>query len=174
MALFKQGNRFWEARTTVKKYFEEPDALYASAEEYFNYCFDNPVEITEKVKVTGGINPTDTDKTREIPILFSWKGFCVFLGVTDSYFRKFRFDLKSMADKEKAERFVTVIEQIDMVMYTQKLQGAAGGVYKENIIARELGLADKTINENHNTIVNSVPMSKDEIKDIYSQLKDSL
>jgi hypothetical protein len=41
-----------------------------------------------------------------------------------------------------------VITRIDKYIYNQKFEGAAAGFLNPNIIARDLGLADKTDNNN--------------------------
>lgn len=41
------------------------------------------------------------------------------------------------------EDFVGVIRAINNIMFANKFEGAAVGAFKENIIARELGLSDK-------------------------------
>ena len=38
---------------------------------------------------------------------------------------------------------MTVIERIEQTVYSQKFEGAAAGLLNANIIARDLGLADR-------------------------------
>jgi hypothetical protein len=49
---------------------------------------------------------------------------------------------------KKREGFMEVITRIDKYIYNQKFEGAAAGFLNPNIIARDLGLAEKTDNKN--------------------------
>ena len=64
-------------------------------------------------------------------------GLCFYLRISEETYRSFR----------DAEGFSEVKEAIDSVLRSQKFEGAAAGLLKENIIARELGLKDKAQNE---------------------------
>ena len=67
---------------------------------------------------------------------------------------------------------MSVIEVIKDILYTQKLEGAVSGQYKENIVARLLGLKDHT--ENSHTVRTEKPLTKEEIDDFNSKLEDEL
>lgn len=66
-------------------------------------------------------------------------GLCLYLGVNEAYFRQFKKELP-----EGETDFSTVIANIEAVIYTQKFEGAAAELLNHNIIARDLGLADKS------------------------------
>ena len=51
-------------------------------------------------------------------------------------------------------------------MYSDKYEGAAVGIYNPNIIARDLGLADKTENDNTNNSTLNINMNKDGLDDL--------
>lgn len=59
-------------------------------------------------------------------------------------------DYRDNTDNRYAQ-YKAVVRAIDTTMKASKFEGAAVGAFKENIIARELGLSDK--NENTQTIV---------------------
>ena len=58
----------------------------------------------------------------------------------------FEKSLKGKTDPQTYE-FSSVITRIRETIYQQKFEGAAVGAFNANIIARDLGLADKTIND---------------------------
>jgi hypothetical protein len=63
-------------------------------------------------------------------------GLCLYLDCATSYFRAFKLTCK---DKD----FLTIVHQIEEVIYKQKFDGAASGFFNTNIIARDLGLVDR-------------------------------
>ncbi len=54
-----------------------------------------------------------------------------------------------MAQKEEYKDFFGVYTRISQIIRTQKFEGAAVGLFNANIIARDLGLADKQSSELH-------------------------
>lgn len=67
---------------------------------------------------------------------FTLTGLCLYLDCDESYFRKFKTTCQ--------DDFFTIVTRIEHVIETQQFEGAAVGAYNANIIARKLGLADKT------------------------------
>jgi hypothetical protein len=63
---------------------------------------------------------------------------CFYLHCSDSYFRAFKSTLQ-----EKDKDFLTVINEIESIIYNQKFQGASADLLNANIISRDLGLTDK-------------------------------
>jgi len=74
-------------------------------------------------------------------------GLCFYLHCNEAYFRTFKAQLP-----EGEEDFNTVIKEIETVIYNQKFQGAAADLLNANIIARDLGLSDKSTVEQNQTI----------------------
>lgn len=62
-------------------------------------------------------------------------GMCVFLGIAESTWHAWR---KSRPDLSE------VITRAEQIIRQQKFEGAAAELLNANIIAREIGLADKT------------------------------
>lgn len=168
----------WERRAThgVKKIFNTPAIMWEEATNYFQWCEDNPLE-KEELKVVGdgqGLGSSVSHETVKLCRAFTLIGLCLFLGVSESYFRQFKQNLrnnKTMTTKAKSD-FMTVIDNIERTIYDQKFTAAAAGLLKENLIARDLGIADKVKTENNN--YNSVPMTKDEIKQLSKELDDEI
>lgn len=125
------GNEFWKLRAKHgrDKIFSSPDLLWESACEYFQWCIDNPLmEVDYRGK---DITEVKIPKMRA----FTWSGLEFYLGISD---------LKNYKSNESYKDFFPVITRIEQVMYTQKFEGAAAGFLHPNIIARDLGLADKS------------------------------
>ena len=125
------GNRFWEKRSSHgrKPIFETPEDLWNAACEYFAWVEDNPLISVELVKFQGVATKAELPKMRAMTI----QGLCIFLDINRDTF----YDYKSK------EGFSDIVNQIDQVIYQQKITGAAADMLNPNIIARELGLTDK-------------------------------
>lgn len=127
-----KGNQFWrlaEHPGRPKSY--QPDELWEKALEYFEWIENNPWYKNEAVKggdAVGTIIQVPTSRP------FTQTGFCVFAGISLN-----TFDVYA-----KTEEFQEVTTRIREIMYTQKFEGATVGAYNANIIARDLGLVDKT------------------------------
>lgn len=124
------GNQFWKLRAKHgrDKIFSSPDRLWDAAVEYFEWCDDNPLyEVDFR-----GSKATEV----RIPKLraYTWEGLELFLDV---------ISLREYKTNEKYKEFSQVITRINKIIYTQKFTGAAANLLNPNIIARDLGLADK-------------------------------
>lgn len=129
---FKPGNQLWKLRAFNRgpaRAIEQPEELYELLVEYFEWCEANPLEETVVGWFQGDATEHTVNKLRAMTI----KGFCAHSGIDyQQWFawRNTREDLKS------------VIAWGENIMFEQKFSGAAAGLLKESIIARELGLAD--------------------------------
>lgn len=125
------GNRFWERRSKHgrDKLFATPDLMWKAAGEYFQWCIDNPLIEIDFV----GKDAIQVEKPKMRA--FTLHGLTLYLDCNLQYFG----DFKKTCDKD----FSLVITRIEQIIYDQKFSGAAAGFLKENLIARDLGLADK-------------------------------
>lgn len=126
-----KGNEFWKLRSKHgrDKIFETPEIMLEACYEYFEH---QSKQVWNKIDYKG----KDVEKVEiPTPSPFSLTGLCIFLGVNTVYFNQF--------EKDCSKDFSKVIKHVREVIYTQKLEGASVGAYNANIIARELGLADK-------------------------------
>jgi len=151
-----KGNQFWKLRSKHgrDKLFKTSELLWGAAAEYFQWCEDNPWLKMEqsrasgktgiKMKVidgqVGDIEPHEPEGLIGLPTArpFTLSGLCIYLNCNSAYFRQFK---SSLPENEKD--FSTVITCIEEIIYTQKFEGAAVGAFNANIIARDLGLAEK-------------------------------
>lgn len=143
------GNQFWKIRSKHgrDKLFESPDLLWKAATEYFEWCDKNPLKEEKGFAFQGVVTTEEFNKMRA----YTLTGLCLYLGCNDAYFRIFKAQL---ADGE--QDFNTVLDKIQMVIYTQKFEGAAADLLNPVIIARDLGLKDRT---DHTTDDKPIDMS---------------
>lgn len=124
-----KGNKFWEQRSKHGRdtLFASATLLWEAAKEYFEWCEDNPI-----------VDPRSFGGKQAIQRPFTMQGLCSYLDCDTSYFRHFK------ATQDQKEDFITIIKRIEEVIYQQKFENAAIGVYNQNIIARDLGLVERS------------------------------
>ncbi|MDD5433986.1 MAG: DNA-packaging protein [Nitrospira sp.] len=132
-----KGNQFWRLRSKHgrDKLFTTPELLWEAACEYFQWCEDNPLYEIKGFAYQGVVNKETFPKMRAMTL----SGLCFYLNCNEAYFRQFK---KALPDDE--EGFSTIIKEIEVIIYNQKFQGAAADLLNANIIARDLGLSEKT------------------------------
>jgi hypothetical protein len=164
------GNNFWELRSKHgrDKLFKTPELMWEAALEYFKWCVDNPlIEIDYKGK--------DADRV-EIPKMraFTYQGLTSYLDCGVEYFRQFKASLTGKSDEESKD-FSRVIIRIEETIYNQKFTGAAAGFLNPNIIARDLGLSEKTESKIDHTLTQSLDyaqLSDETLKEIEDATKN--
>lgn len=127
-----KGNQFWKLRSShgPKPEFTEPSDLWDACEEYFIWVEDNPLKSAELVKFQGVATMAELPKRRAMTI----NGLCIFLGIHVDTWHDWR---------SRREDLSEVISRAEAVIWQWKFEGAAADLLNPNIIARELGLADK-------------------------------
>jgi len=132
-----KGNQFWKARAKHgrDKIFKTPELMLEAAFDYFGWCEENP--LTKAIIYQGEVSTNPEKLMRAMTI----KGLCIYWGVNSFYLNDFigNLNLESKIDKD----FSQVINTIKEIIETQKFEGASAGLLNPNIIARDLGLADK-------------------------------
>ncbi|MGV3528935.1 MAG: terminase small subunit [Flavisolibacter sp.] len=128
MADKRINNSFWKQRSKHgrDRKFETPEMIREAAEEYFEWCDNNPLK-EEKVFGSG------VHETVDVMRAYTIQGMCLFLGINMSTWKRYR----DMA------MYREVCEEVEMIIYEQKFTGAAGNLLNPTIIARDLGLVDK-------------------------------
>jgi len=134
---FKEGNEFWKLRSKHgrDRIIKDPEALLESAYEYFDWCTNNPLLVTD-YKGTREIEKVHYDKPRP----FTKEGVALYCGVSAW---NVIAELKKI-EGELGSDFIKVITHIETIIYKQKFEWASIGVFNSNIIARDLGLSDKS------------------------------
>lgn len=126
-----KGNQFWKARSKHgrDKIFSSPDILWEACTEYFEWVDKHPLMAAELVKFQGRYRTAKVAKMRAMTLT----GLFIFLDI----------DKKTWALYKDREDFIPVITRVEEIIITQKFEGAAAELLNANIIARDLGLADK-------------------------------
>jgi hypothetical protein len=125
------GNQFWHVRGSHGRnpIFESPDDLWNACVEYFQWVEDNPLWEDNLVTFQGNAKHEPVAKMRAMTIV----GLCLFLNISRNTWRAYR----------EKEEFLGTVERVDSIILTQKFEGAAANLLNANIIARDLGLADR-------------------------------
>jgi len=126
-----KGNRFWEARSKSGRnpIFDNPEQLWESCIEYFEWVEDNPLQEQKAVQFQGEFVKDSVSKMRAMTI----DGLCIFLDICVNTWSSYR----------EKEDFLTVTKKAEQIIRQQKFSGAAADMLNANIIARDLGLTDK-------------------------------
>lgn len=135
-----KGNRFWEARSKSgrSKIFETPEELKSACCEYFEWVEENPLWEAKAFAFQGIVTVETLPKMRAM----TKSGLCLFLDIAETTWDVY----KTRKD------FLEVVTWAEKVIYTQKFSGAAADLLNPNIIARDLGLSDKTHTEHSGRI----------------------
>ena len=126
-----KNNQFWKERGKHgrDRIIQDSKALEEDANEYFQKCIDNPIiEIDYRGK---DATPVEIYK----PKVFQKDELAIFCGLSEW---RLIDNLKYVS-----EDFSQVVTRIENIIKTQKFQYAAVNIFNSNIIARDLGLADK-------------------------------
>lgn len=129
MPEYVKGNQFWLQRSSHgrKPTFATPKDLWEAALEYFKWTEENPLWAS---KVLSDGKLAEYPKMRAM----TTDGLCIFLDITDQTLYNYR---------DKNADFLDIVTKIQKVIRTQKFTGASADLLNANIIARDLGLADK-------------------------------
>ena len=110
--------------------FRTPEDLAEKCEAYFQWVEDNPLHEDKLVTFQGSASHEPVQKMRAMTVA----GLCLHLGIGEQTWR----DYAAKPD------FSGVTSWADRLIRTQKFEGAAADLLSPNIIARDLGLADKS------------------------------
>lgn len=129
---FIAGNKFWLIRSTHGRnpIFKSGDDLWSACVEYFEWVEENPLYEAKAFAYEGCVTIEKLEKMRAMTI----DGLCLFLDIATMTWREW----KNHPD------FSVVVTKAENVIRSQKFGGAAAGLLNANIIARDLGLADKS------------------------------
>lgn len=127
-----KGNQFWKARSSHGRnpIFKSPEQLWGSCVEYFHWVEENPLWEDGLVTFQGNAKHEPIAKMRAMTI---W-GLCNFLDIGVSTWQDYR----------NRKDFSPVCTRAEDVMRQQKFEGASAQLLNPSIIARDLGLADKS------------------------------
>lgn len=127
----------------------EPQELWEKAVEYFEWCKASPLK-------EGKLFGTGLSGKVDHPKAFTKQGFCAFAGISPRTFDTYAV---------RAE-YEQITDTIRAIMFDQKFSAAAVGLMNPNLIARELGLADRIKQETQLT-----DMTEDQLEERYEELR---
>lgn len=131
MASPKQ-NQYWQRRSSHgrNRKFESDDALWIACTEYFEWVESSPLFSSELVKFQGETSVVKVPKPRAMTI----QGLCLFIGISRETWSQYR---------KQNHDFSDIVADAEDIIRTQKFEGAAANLFNPNIIARDLGLAER-------------------------------
>lgn len=136
MAKFQEGNNYWEFRDKHGKDFSyTPSLLWEEAVKYFDWISKKSWNKKEAIK-SGEMAGELIDIPTSTPM--SIKSFCLYADISHQTFLNYESNQGSYID------YFEVTTRIRSIIESQQFEGATVGAYNPNIIARTLGLTDKT------------------------------
>lgn len=153
------GNQFWKARAKHgrDRLFASAGLLWEACCEYFEWVEDNPLIEMRPFAYQGVVIQEPVPKMRAMTI----DGLCLFLDIEYETWRAWR---------NEANGFSAVVSRADKVIRDQKFAGAAADLLNANIIARDLGLAEKKQVESNSTVKVAADMSPQDAARAYQEL----
>lgn len=126
-----KGNQFWKVRSSHGRapIFSTPEDLWNACSEYFEWVESNPLWEDHLVTFQGSAKHEPVAKMRAM----TQSGLCIFLDISEQTWR----------DYTARQGFLEVTARVERIIRTQKFEGASADMLNPNIIARDLGLAER-------------------------------
>ena len=150
------GNQFWKLRLKHGRncIIETAKELWENFEEYSDWCENNPLFEDQLIK-------TKVDRDSEKVDAYSCKKMRAM--TKDSFSLACGLSGWEVIEgyKQRGKDFVEIIMRIEKYIYDQKFTGASAGLLNPNIIARDLGLIDKSnVDFNQKNVIKFQNVSK--------------
>jgi hypothetical protein len=129
-----QWNADWKAGPGKK--FEDVEEFWSACVHYFEWCIANPLKEQKAMGTKDGIEKVDLSKMRA----FTIGGLCLYIGISLSTFQEWRREGHVLFRPEMKD----IIDRVKAIIREQKFVGASAGLLNQAIIARDLGLVEKT------------------------------
>lgn len=134
--------------------FETPEALWDQCLGYFQWVEDNPLWEEKLFHSQGHVTRDRVYKMRAMTI----GGLCLYLGISLQTWHNWKSGREDLFD---------VIHDAEAAIREQKFAGAAADLLNANIIARDLGLADR---QDHTTAGESLNKGRS-LADFYADVQ---
>lgn len=162
-----KGNKLWKLSSgrRGKRKIESADELLRLAEAYWSWCDKNPRLGAELTKFQG------VASVDYVPLgqAYSISGFALSMGVSESYIRKMRNDLRERVEDNTATEaeieMLEAVEYIEGICRQEMVDGALVGQYKESLTARFHSIADNVNNNNTGDATVKVTVRDQETRD---------
>lgn len=141
-----QNNQFWKLRTKHGRgrVITDYQILASASDEYFQWCIDNPIIELDFMNSGGKI----VEVKKPHPRVFKKDELARFCHLSQ---------WRSIDDLKKiSEDFLQVITRIEGIIADQKYTYAVVGMFNSNIVARDLGLSDKSEVEHSGSIITGI------------------
>ena len=140
--------------------FKDPEELAEAADDYFQWCDDNP--WIKKDFVRGGPSAGEiVDLPTQRP--YTIEGLCMYLKITRETFDNY-------SKQPPYANFFDICIYIRTKIDAQYLEGGMAGAFNANIVAMKLGLQQK-IQSTQNIVIS--PMCADEAAQINKAFEDA-
>lgn len=114
--------------------FKTPAEMLDKVKGYLQWCDDNQVILEDSMRVKA---EGKTFNATKVMRPYTLDGFCTYAGIGN--YNQFKKD-----NCERNEKFRIVFNALESIVREQQITGATVGLFKENIVARLNGLADKS------------------------------
>lgn len=121
-----------------------PKQFQKAWEDYFKWCDDNPWVKHEAIKSGDMAGKIIKIPTARPYTEISW---CAFHNLGKNYLQQLDDQLAREELTEEEQLLSVILSRVRARIWAQKFEGAAVGAFKENIIAREMGLWDRMKND---------------------------
>ncbi len=127
-----KGNKFWLLRSShgANPKFDNPEDLWNASCEYFEWVIANPLYEDRGFAYQGIVVHEQFAKMRAMTLI----ALQTFLDISHT----------TWATYKERKDLLAVTTRIDNIIRSQKFEGAAAELLNANIIARDLGLSEKT------------------------------
>ena len=131
-----KGNNYWQFRNKHGNDFKyTPEDFWSEAVKYFDWISKSVWNKKEAIK-SGELAGTLIDIPTQTPM--SIQSFCLFADISDETFANY------ISNEGNYKDFFGIATRIKGIIESNQFEGATVGAYNPNIIARKLGLVDKT------------------------------
>ncbi len=126
-----KGNNYWQFRNKHgRDHKYDSVSLWEEFVKYAKWMEANPLKEQRVFHSSGEITKTDITKMRAMTEI----SFCLFADMSHDTFLKYKTE----------QDFIVVTRAICDAIYSQKFEGASADMLNSNIIARDLGLKEKS------------------------------
>ena len=145
------GNRYAELVDRMllsykMRKFKTAEEFNKAFKEYVEWNESNPYQRLKAKNQSGGENDKNTKETEILRRPLSMYGLCNFLGVSLGWFKSSYKILQSKGEQRSEEEnlLLQAEECAIAIIEHDQFEGAAVGMYSQQLMSRALGLADKT------------------------------
>jgi len=142
---------FAHLKVASKVVYLTPQQFLDACIEYFNWAQNTPLLEELVFQNKGSIIRADKKKIRP----FTLKGLAQHLSIPASRLDTYR---------ARGEDWAEAVELVEQAIYNQKFDHAAAGLFNPTIIARDLGLAEKTVTTTDSKVAVTMEDLVDEAK----------